>query len=376
MLFSPTLVQELARLPGAQHSFLKQLCGGEHAHLRQGLDRALAALPDAVQQRCARKLSSLDNRRFFQGFADLSTAITLMRAGWTVTGDAPGDLLAARRPDGSAVDVLVVAFLHAGSDELDQPGIRRLRDALDRVHTRLRFCVYVRRWLPVDFDPESVRQAVELWLREVEGGRWASRFAAYEDKHVHLEFGLVGDRESPRRVVGDERPVLVTLGPFVAERSMGAIEARVVRDLDRHRVGSAGSQNPVFLSLVSDQPWRLSDGYVREFLYGKPRWVQTSWAQDEPSWEACLSRAAEPCLFKDPLYSGVIGCSMLHRESMETLTVRGKAFSNPFATAPLTGDDVGLPVLARYSSDDGRPVLRWFGESAGRVRLDKPTRDD
>lgn len=359
-LFSPNMIREIRGLPGARHSFIKQLCapGTTEERLRFQINTGLGELTGPLRQSIAERLSSLDNRRFFQGFAELATARVLQRGAWTLAGPSSSGFQAVR-PSGMPVNVLVLSFVHAGDLGLDRQRVALLEQTLGRVSARTRFVVSVRRWLPNDFQAEPVRQAVELWLREVEAGRWKTRYAAYEDEAVCLEFGLVGELAGPVRASGEQAAPLLTLGPFGGATAMAAIESKVILELDRLRMSPEGHQ-PVLLSIVGDRPWGIPHNTLQAFFYGKPRWIQTSWETGTPSWEACLSREAEPCLYKDPLYQGVLGSLVLHRSAQEHLDVGGAAWSNPFAPVPLSAPEVSLDSIAAYSTDEERPVLRRF----------------
>ncbi len=359
-LFSSNMLREIRGLPGARHSFVKQLCasGATEERLRYQISAGIEHLPQSLALSIGDRLSSLDNRRFFQGLSELATARVLQRGDWTL--DAPSSNgFQAVRPSGMPVNVLVLSFIHAGALDLDRLRVDKLEQTLGRVSARTRFVVSVQRWLPQDFRAEPVRQAVELWLREVEAGRWKSRYAAYEDDSVSLEFGLVGKLSDPVRASGEQAAPLLTLGPFGGANAMSAIESKVVQELDRQRISPQGHQ-PVLVSVVGDRPWGLPHNTLQAFFYGKPRWIQTSWEPGVPEWEACLSREAEPCLYKDPLYQGVIGTLLLHRSAPDRMDLGGAAWSNPFAPVPLSAPEVPLDSIAAYTKDEERPVLRRF----------------
>ncbi|HJN78362.1 MAG TPA: hypothetical protein QGF58_30900 [Myxococcota bacterium] len=357
-VFTNALVEEMQTLKGGSHTFLKQVCADDSGPLRDALDAALGRMPFSVRERLGDRLRSLENRRFFQGFAELASCAVLADAGWEILGAVGGgDPLQLQRPDAAPCNLLVVSFLHPGRPDVDSRPVAKLRAALDRVFSRLRFAVFVRRWLPPEFDPEPVRQAVELWLREVEAGRWDSRYAAYEDEAVALEFGLVGSKDEPERVSPSGAPVLMTVGPFIAGRVMATVERRIVQDLDRYRMGPHGTE-PVLVTMVSDRPWHIPSGTLRDFLYGKPSWVSSS---PEHGWEAALSHEPEPCLFKDPLYSSVCGVVQVDRDDKEALAVGGRGWSNPYADAPLREGELPFSVLAEVRRDDGQPVLQRTG---------------
>jgi hypothetical protein len=186
---------------------------------------------------------------------------------------------------------------------------------------------------------------------------------------VSLEFGLVGGLEEPERVHDrHDGPVLMTVGPFIGGRTMGAIERRLVRELDRYRLGPHGRE-PVLAAAVADRPWQIPRGYLREFLYGKPRWVQTQNDDQGAPWEAALSKDIEPCLFKDGLYENVGGVLMIERDRDDPLLLKARGMSNPLSRSALQPDEFLFPTVAETRKEDGRPVIRGFTGEIDSVRL-------
>ena len=144
-VFTHSLSQDLQRLSGASHAFVRQVYSPEGAEARDIIERAVSEAPPWLAERAADQLRSLDNRRFFQGFAELAAAATLRAGGWRLDGlRSPGGLFAARRPDGRAVNVLPLAFLHSSRQPSDPDAVRRLQAALCRVSTKLSYIVIVR----------------------------------------------------------------------------------------------------------------------------------------------------------------------------------------------------------------------------------------
>lgn len=353
-LFPERLVADLSRLPGAGHCYLKQLCAPDGTEVREALQGRVDALPAELQERAAEMLSSLDNRRFFQGFSEVAALAALDGAGWSPEGlVAPGPRIGLHRGDRRML-LSVLAFLHQTRPGGEEETRQRLVDALSRVSARLRFVVLIRRWLPHDFDPEPVRRAIELWLGQVGSGQWKDRYASYEDAHIALEFCLTGEKAK-----GRQSPVAMVLGPFYAHRTMEVLEPRVVTELDRHRA-SAARQEPVLVACVADQPWAVNEGYLRDFLYGRPR--RTS--SDETGCQVEYGGPAGVCLFRDPLYRGVTGLVLVDRRPHLPLKLRLRAWLNPWAERPLSPADLGLrcfaedPVASAAATDDAR-VMRW-----------------
>lgn len=352
-LFSDPFVEKIREMPQECKSFLGEICAPPARRVRDLLDQALDGLRPELSAEIGARMSSVDNRRFFQGFAELATAQVFADSGWSVgVGDGGHVALTAEKPGGPRINLMVLAFIQPQHPQLDPVQVERLRASLGRVRSDLRFSVFIRRWLPPNFDPEPIRRAVDIWLQEVESGRWEGDFATYEDVGVSMEFSLSGERASP-----EQTPVVQLLGPFLTGRSVQRLEHTMVRRLDQHLLAGA-EEGPLTVVTVANRPWSLSRGYLREFLYGKPAWTQTV-SKDEGGWEACLTTDPEPCLFKDRLYSSVGGVMMLERDPMEPLKLTGRSYANPFSSMPLQREDQPFPFLGEARREGEGIVLRW-----------------
>lgn len=375
-LFPERLVADLERLPGAGHSFLKQVCAPDGAMIRAGLERLGSRQEEAVARRAAGLLGSLDNRRFFQGFGELATLGVLQGGGWRAQRlHDPGPRLELRHAERPPVLLSVLAFLHQTRPGGEEETRRRLVDALGRVQSRQRFAVLVRRWLPHDFDADPVRRAIELWLAQVQSGQWEGRYAAYEDENISLEFCLTGEKAKPR-----QSPVALSLGPFFAHRTLEVLEPRVVRELDRH-AASPQRAMPLLVACVADQPWALNEGYIRDFLYGRASWIKCEGGRRE----LAFGGPASVCAFRDPVYAAVSGLLLIDRVPADGVAVRARAWLNPWATLPLSAADMGirsfaedpaattvaraLPSLGGETGGDPVRVLRWHQDLGTRVEL-------
>lgn len=351
-LFSDSLLADLGRMPGAGYSFLKQLTSAAAAPLRELIERAVAVGGPTVNERLTELLTSLDNKHFFQGFGEAVTAHTLSQRGWKVGSLRwPGPSLVSQHADAGEVDVIVLTFIRQARPIPDEEVIDRLRRALNRVSSRSRIAVLVRRWLPHDFDPEPVRRAIEMWLREVDRGGWDGRYAAYDDENISLEFALTGGVATEGKGV-----VAFTLGPFDAQRTLEALERRIVFELDNHRMRH-GPDRHVLLSCVTDQPWRVSRGYLREMLYGKP--VRQSTSSDRPGIEVTYGPEYSSSLFRDPLYRNVTGLLMIDRPPAEPTTLRPVAWVNPWVRRPLQRHLFMGSTMAMERWERDEPVMRW-----------------
>ena len=362
-LFPPRLVSDLERLPGANHTYLKQVCGPDAVDVRDRLRAAVARGSDVHRDRAVELLSSLDNRRFFQGFAEIVTLAALQTSGWSLTRmQHPGPSLEVRSPAGRPWTLGVLAFFHQTRPGGEQSSRDLLTAGLLRVAGKHRFTVLIRRWLPHDFDVAPVRRAIEAWLSQVAQDRWEGRYAAYEDERISLEFCLTGEK------VRKGEPLLaLVLGPFLANRTLEAVEPRLVRELDRHNAGPL-RDTPMLLACVSDQPWALSPGYARDFLYGRPRAILGSTHGETVT---LFSPTGSIAVFRDPTYRNVGGVLLLDRNPAGAATANVRAWLNPWAERPLTPADIGFRCFAEdkaattvLSSDWHEPLraMTWQGD--------------
>jgi hypothetical protein len=353
MLFPESFVRDVSKLPGASYSFLRQVCSPDGERVRSWLEEEASRVSPTVAQRWADTLGSFDNRRFFQGYAEVITAALLTRSGWALEGlSGPGPTLPLRDPEGRAFDALVLAFVRQVRPVPDRVVLERLASAINRVGGRSRIIVCVRKWLPHDFDPEPVRRAIDLWLTDADRSSLNSRYATYDDEYTSLEFALT-NAEGPF----EHGVVLFSLGPFVAQRTIEILETRVVFELDAYRAGEP--ERPVVVSCVADQPWCISDGYLRDLLLGKP--VAQSTSATDGSYELTYGPTFSPSLFREPLYRSVAGLVLAERTVTDSLDVRTRAYLSPWADTRISPEALACPSLALDRIDGDRPVLRWFG---------------
>lgn len=362
-LFPERLVADLERLNGASHTYLKQVCGAEQGPLRESLRKAVNGVSVAHRDRAIELLSSLDNRRFFQGFAEVVTLTGLGRAGWDLTRlHRPGPQLEMCAPGGTPWVLSVLAFLHQVRPGGELSSRDLLTSALQQVQGKHRFSVLIRRWLPHDFDPQPMRTAIEAWLVQVDQNRWEGLYAAYDDDRISVEFCLTGEK------VRRGEPLLAqVLGPFLANRTLEAVEPRIIRELDRHNASELRN-TPVLLACVADQPWALSPGYARDFLYGRPRAILGGPDQTV----SLFSPTGSISVFRDPPYRNVGGVLLIDREPAHPMTVRVRAWLNPWADHPLQPEAIGFRCFAEdhaasnlYSHTWSEPVraMRWHGDN-------------
>ena len=352
-LYPSSVLEDVRRIPGARHTFLRQIVAPDGAAVRDYLSAEVASAPIRLADRWREQLHSLDNRRFAQGLAEVASHRVLRRSGWTALRvEEPGPVLLYADPDGRSVDVSVLAFARQLRPLADRTIIESLVRCLDRLGSRSRIAVVVRRWLPHDFDPEPVRRAIDMWLQEVDRGGWEGRYAAYDDDAVSLEFALTGRRAQP-----GEGVVAFTLGPLDALRTLEAVQGAISGEIDRWRhVDRTEPARPLLVMCGSPLPWCLPRGYLRESMLGKP--IQMTTGPD--GFLVHYGIEQSPSLLRDPLHRQVEGVVFLEHDVAQPEQVSGRAYLNPWARTPRNPEQLAIPCLAAVRRTDAGPVLRWF----------------
>ena len=326
---------------------------------RVALEEACGELGDGVGEAILGRINSEDRRRAFQGFAELSVATLLERWGWQVRSlDPIAGILNTTRPSGEVANVLVLGFLHSSSPRLDVVERRRLEEAVAGVESRKQFSIFVRRLLPAEFDAVALRAALDEWL---EGAGRFGKVGRYSADGVVIEF-------LPSRVRCEQgaSPLQAIYGPFISGRSALALEARAVRAFDRYYL-TPELPEPLLLAAVSNRPWQLSCGHLRELFYGVPRWTECN---SDGSWRAGLSDGEAPCIYRDPLFGDLLGSLLLGRDGAGGLGLLGRGYSNPFSDRPLAPSEITLPLAWAGSRDERNlPVISWENPDGEAISL-------
>ena len=351
-LFPPTFLDNIENLPGAAHSFLKHLSQPQSKETREWIEALSQSVPPSLRNWWTDQLMSLDNRRFFQAFSEIITAQQLLERQWSqIEMDWPGPVLRARSPSGRLVDIMVLAFVRPLRPTLDRSTREQLIRTLNRVHTKSRISVLVKRWLHHDFDPDPIRRSIELWLGEVDRGAWDSRYASYEDEHISLEFALTGEACSD-----EQPPVAFSLGPLDGQHLVEALETRLIYHLDSLRMSSEAEPRPLLVNCVMDQPWDLSPGHLRDLLLGRPSRLAVL---ESGLMEQTFSNHVTASVFRDPLYRHVCGVWMSERRSQSPLSIRNRVFMNPWAHEKIEASQLPGDHFSVHRWEEKQAVMRW-----------------
>jgi hypothetical protein len=209
--------------------------------------------------------------------------------------------------------------------------------------------------MPHDFDPDPVRRSIELWLGEVDRGTWEGRYANYDDEHISLEFALTGDSCSE-----DQAPLAFTLGPLEGQNFVEALETRMVYHLDRLRIATDGEPRPLMVSCVTDQPWKIAPGYLRDLFLGRPSRLAVL---ENGAMEQVFPAQASASIFRDPLYRHVCGVWMSERISQNPLALNHQAYINPWSKFTMQAHTLPGPVLTLDRWEAEQAVMHWSSAS-------------
>ncbi len=268
-LFTEEFLAGIEEVPTPSQSFVVTLCQrNEPAILafKEQIDGWFGRLREDAQDHYRERLQSLDNQEFFQAFTEMVLHELALNNSMKILTypDTENESLAIALPNGhGSFAAAVQSFIPEIQVRGSMRPFRRLLRELGGIEHRFLFSVYLKRWLPFDFDPQPIRRALEVWLNSLEDTNWEGKYAEYRDDHIHLEFSILDRLRQPRtdlvkfRITPLRTPhVLIKLGAVVEERLQAL-------------VAQAGQDTPLVLVLFGNEEWDLPANYLEDFLYNK-----------------------------------------------------------------------------------------------------------
>jgi len=349
-LYSETLLNNFASAQGFADSILQQMAAGPERTVLTHLGNLYDQVATPVQDRWKTSLVNMDNRRFFQGYAEAVSAAFLVRAGWSVVDVChPKPCLILRHPDGRELRLVTLAFLQPEQHPADPKDLETLARVVNRSDSDKRITILVRKWTNHDFDPEPVRRCIDIWLDAIAKGEWRGRYATFEDDHISLEFTRTDDN-----VEGGDGAVAFLIAPENGLRTMEVIESRLVYELDS-LLAKAPKDTQLMVSLVTNTAWSLSPGLVRSLFYGRPIWQVTNGRPQDQRFGFELG--TEPAIFHENHYAALGGALMVDRPQERGPC--GRAYLNPWATRLLGSSDLACASFTSENTDDDFRVMHW-----------------
>jgi len=268
-LFSDEFLASVEDLPATHPSFVAGLCRRSEpaiASFREQIGTWFGNLREDAQPSYRERLFSLDNPTFFQAFTELVLHEIMMNNSMRVVSYPVDDAeaMAAAMPDGSgAFGVAVQSFIPEVQVRGSMKPFRQLLRELKEIEHRFLFSVYLKRWLPFQFDPAPIRRALEVWLDSLEDTNWEGKYAEYRDDHIHLEFSILDRLRQPKKDLVKFR-ITPLRTPSVLDSLGRVIEAKVARV-----VAQMGEDTPLALALFGNEEWDLPGSYLEDFFYNK-----------------------------------------------------------------------------------------------------------
>lgn len=272
-LFSDTLLDEIrSRGETVNGSLLVSLLmrvDPQTRSLRELLEEWYRQTPEVGRKLFSGRLTSVKNEEFFQGFAELALQQLFTRDGLEYKQYPDG----AQKPffqiaaPGQDRDFYfhVASFIPEGHSAYARRAYRSFIDELNKIKQRYRFAIFLRRWLPSEFDPTVVRRALENWFHRLDSDPHGGMYAEYRDGGVHVEFSILSKLSKPQ-----EHLVGFYLTPLESteildhfRESIDSAAARYRRLGDRKR--------PLVVALFNNDEWKLPPNALYDFFYGKPR---------------------------------------------------------------------------------------------------------
>lgn len=364
-LFPETLLSEIqSRGEAVNGSFLVSILVRDEAPIRSfrdAMENWFKQVPPAALNHFQSRLRSVKNEDFFQGFAELAFHELLLRDGLEVKQypEGPQQPFFLLTSPGEERDfyLSVASFIPDGHPHYARRVYKNFVDELNRIRHHYRFAVYLRRWLPPDFDPTVVRRALENWFHRLDSDPHGGQYAEYRDGGVHVEFSILS--RTPKVT---DHLVGFNLTPLETLNTLGGFREVIEAETARHRkLGDA--RRPLVVVLFNNDEWQLGQNYLYDFFYGKPK-MSFNWATHGGRRENVrdFSSVYAQAVFNSPQgedLGAVLMCEKIWRESGVDLKLR--CLHNPWCRRRLPdrffNDRTALKPLAGTSPEE--MVVRW-----------------
>ena len=260
MPFNEATVLSLQQLEGADNSFLKQICSQQGHSLRSKLNGILKDSPPSVALRWRELLQSLSNDHFFQGFAELLSFAELQRMGWqAVKWRRPGPTLHLKHPSGKEAQLLTLSFIQQRDQQQERLLERELIERINQIDTKHKISLSFRRPLNAYSNFDEILTSFASWLSGTARPRSS---VSFRDAATWLEARLL-----PTVKFSNTKVVQSVQAPMCSSDILKYINREADQSLEEFR-RSQSKYQPLILSIVSDQPLRISQNAWRFFLYG------------------------------------------------------------------------------------------------------------
>ena len=374
-LFHDALRQELADLPRPHPSFLVSLMTREEPAIQSFRDQIelwWGNLGPEARELYASQLTSLENDDFFQAFGELAVHEILRYHDIKVVDypSKPGGWMKATADDDSEATfgLGVLAYLPEVQIRGSMSVYRHLVRELNQIHHHYYFSVYLKRWLPYDFDPRPIKRALEVWLDSLDDGSWHGKYAEYRDENIHLEFSILDKLNEDRRSL-----VRFRISPLRAPDVLDKIVECVDRMIADEENTDGLNDRPLVATVFSNEDWSLPEMFLQDFLYGKPdyNFNWTTHGGRSERLKAMTQQSSKYGVFSLERYSKLAAIVLADKEwERDKVVFSFRVLHNPWAATPLPADYFADFAQYRTIDRDGDTAfLAWQNQHRSRFRL-------
>ena len=373
-LFAHDFQNEIAGLPRPHPSFIVSLLGRSEPAIvafRTQIESWWSHLDDTTRSAFTDRLCSLENDVFFQAFAELAVNEIFRYHDIRVLGHAarPGATVQAACGDGPdpSFGLGVLAYLPEVQIRGSMSVYRHLVRELNGIHHHYNFSVYLKRWLPYDFDPRPIKRALEVWLDSLDDGSWHGKYAEYRDENIHLEFSILDKLNEDRRNL-----VRFRISPLRAPEALARVGEhidRLVTEAERTELPGV----PLVATLFSNEEWTIPENFLHDYVYGKADY-SFNWTTHRGRTERLKSftqKSAKYGLFTQERLRRVSALIMCDKEwERDKVVFSLRVHHNPWAEYPLESDLFG--DFAQYrpvEQEADSTFLAWANLDRARFRL-------
>jgi len=372
VLFTDELREELGQLPRPHPSFLVSLLTREEPAIqvfRTQLEEWWGHVETGAQDFYGERLVKLENEVFFQAFSELAMHEILRYHDIRVGTHAvrPGGWMTVKAHDDSEFGLGVVAYLPEMQLRGSMSVYRHLIRELNQIHHHYHFSVYLKRWLPYDFDPRPIKRALQVWLDSLDDGDWHGKYAEYRDDNIHLEFSILDKLNEDRRTL-----VRFRIAPLHTPEVLDCVGECISRLADAGD-GDAPADKPLVATVFSNEHWSLPQAFMQDYMYGKPDY-SFHWTTHNGRREQLRSYQQESSkygFFSDSNYAHLSAVVLADKEwARDKVVFSLRVLHNPWATNPLPRDCFGKFAQFTPIDQDGPTThLAWRNADRARFRL-------
>ncbi|HCP47052.1 MAG TPA: hypothetical protein DIU15_13485 [Deltaproteobacteria bacterium] len=372
-LFTPELRAELAALEQPHPSFLVSLLTREEPAIqafRDQINTWWEHVPSLARTGLASRLTHLENEVFFQAFAELAVHEIMRYHDIGVVEhaeEAGGWMKVASSDGGHEFGLGVVAYLPEVQMRGSNTVFRHLIRELNRIHHHYLFSVYLKKWLPYDFDPRPIKRALQVWLDSLDDGSWHGKYAEYRDQNIHLEFSILDKLNQDATSL-----VRFRISPLQTPDVLGKVRDCIESLLERAEK-DAPPDLPLVATVFCNETWSLPDTFLQDYLYGKPDY-SFNWTTHGGRVEQLKSYQQDTSkygVFSEERLSRLSAVVLADKEwARDKVVFTLRVLHNPWAERPLPRDCLGeFAQFCTIGTEGDTAHLAWDNIKRIRFRL-------